>query len=474
MEYINHILDEISSLLWDYPMIILLVGTHLYLTIRLRFPQRKILTAIKLSVAKDKDGDGDVSQFGALATALAATIGTGNIIGVGTAIALGGPGAVFWCWITGVLGIATKYGEGLLAVKYRRVSEQGHMIGGPMYALEYGLKAKWAGILFAVFTALAAFGIGSTVQANAITTLAADVMGVNHWVSGAIITVLVGLVVVGGIKSIARVCTALVPVMAVLYVIGCFVILIMNAEYVWPAIRLIVISAFTPEAAGGGFVGSTVLMVARYGIARGLFSNESGLGSAPIVAAAAKTKNPVRQALVSSSGTFWDTVVICAITGIVIVSSVLSYIDVSTIDDRALGAMFGKLLEMQTASMDGGTLTRMAFTKIPVIGAPLLMFGLFTFAFSTILGWSLYSVRAVEYVFGYRGVKIWVWIFIVAVFAGSVISLNTVWTIADIFNALMAIPNLLALILLSNVLVKDTDKYLWGGRLDEEEKPTIN
>ena len=474
MDAINHILDEISSGLWGYPMIILLVGTHLYLTIRLKFPQRKILTAIKLSVAKDKDGDGDVSQFGALATALAATIGTGNIIGVGTAIALGGPGAVFWCWITGVLGIATKYGEGLLAVKYRRVSEQGHMLGGPMYALEYGLKAKWAGVLFAIFTALAAFGIGSTVQANAITTLATDVMGVSPWASGVVITLLVALVVIGGIKSIAKVCTALVPVMAVLYVIGCIVILCVNSEYVWPAVRLICTAAFTPEAAGGGFVGSTILIAARFGIARGLFSNESGLGSAPIVAAAAKTKNPVRQALVSSSGTFWDTVIICAITGIVIVSSVLSYVDPKVADDGVLGTMFGELLETQAANIDGGMLTRMAFNKIPVIGAPLLMFGLFTFAFSTILGWSLYSARAVEYVFGYKGVKVWMWLFIVAVFAGSVISLNTVWTFADIFNALMAIPNLLALLLLSNVLVKDTNKYLWGGRLDEEEKPTMN
>lgn len=474
MDAINHILDEISSVLWGYPMIILLVGTHLYLTVRLKFPQRKILTAIKLSVAKDKDGDGDVSQFGALATALAATIGTGNIIGVGTAIALGGPGAVFWCWITGVLGVATKYGEGLLAVKYRRVSEQGHMLGGPMYALEYGLKAKWAGVLFAIFTALAAFGIGSTVQANAITTLATDVMGVSPWASGVVITLLVALVVIGGIKSIARVCTALVPVMAVFYVIGCIVILCINSEYVWPAVRLICTAAFTPEAAGGGFVGSTILIAARFGIARGLFSNESGLGSAPIVAAAAKTKNPVRQALVSSSGTFWDTVIICAITGIVIVSSVLSYVDPKVADDGVLGTMFGELLETQAANIDGGMLTRMAFNKIPVIGAPLLMFGLFTFAFSTILGWSLYSARAVEYVFGYKGVKVWMWLFIVAVFAGSVISLNTVWTFADIFNALMAIPNLLALLLLSNVLVKDTNKYLWGGRLDEEEKPTMN
>lgn len=474
MENISAILDEISSVLWGYPLIILLVGTHLFLTIRLKFPQRKIFTAIKLSVTRDKDGDGDVTQFGALATALAGTIGTGNIIGVGTAIALGGPGAVFWCWITGVLGIATKYGEGLLAVKYRRVSEQGHMLGGPMYALEYGLKAKWAAILFCIFTCFATFGIGSTVQANAITTLATDMLGVSPWMSGAVITLLVGLVVVGGIKSIAKVCTALVPVMAVFYVLGCFVLLALNYEYVWPALKLICTAAFTPEAAGGGFVGSTVIVAARFGIARGLFSNESGMGSAPIVAASAKTKNPVRQALVSSSGTFWDTVIICAITGIVIVSSVLSYVDASTMDDGSLGRMFGVMLEQQAQNMDGGTLTKMAFSKIPFIGGPVLMFGLFTFAITTILGWSIYSARAVEYMFGYKGVKVWVWIHLAAVFAGSVISLNTVWTIADISNGLMAIPNLIALLLLSKVLVDDTNKYLWGGRLDEEEKPTMN
>lgn len=474
MEIISQILDEVSSLLWGYPMIILLIGTHLFLTIRLKFPQRKIFTAIRLSVTKDKDSNGDVSQFGALATALAATIGTGNIIGVGTAIALGGPGAVFWCWIAGMLGIATKYGEGLLAVKYRRVSDRGHMVGGPMYALEYGLKARWAGVLFALFTALASLGIGCTVQANAISTLANDVMGVSPYVSGLVVTLLAALVVVGGIKSIAKVCTMFVPVMAVLYVIGCLVVLCINSDFVWPAIRLICVSAFTPEAAGGGFVGCTFMMAARYGIARGLFSNESGLGSAPIVAAAAKTKNPVRQALVSSSGTFWDTLVICALTGMVIVSSVLSYVDTSGLDSAAVGALFSKMLMMKTSVMDGGSLTKMAFSQIPVIGVPVLMFGLFTFAFSTIIGWVLYAVRSVEYVFGYKGVKFFVWIYLVSVFVGSVVSLHMVWTCADIFNALMAVPNLLSLLLLSNVLVKDTDKYLWGGCLDEEEKSIVN
>ena len=466
----NDILNYLSDLLWGYPMIILLIGTHIYLTIRLKFPQRKIFTAIKLSVTKDKDGDGDVSQFGALATALAATIGTGNIIGVGTAIALGGPGAVMWCWLTGVFGIATKYSEGLLAVKYRQKSEQGHMVGGPMYVLQEGLHSRWAGMLFAIFTAIAAFGIGSTVQANAISTLARDVIGINPWVTGSIVTILVGLVLVGGIKSIARVCSALVPFMAIVYVIGCIIILCMQSAYVWPAIKLIVTSAFTDHAVGGGVLGSSIMIAARYGIARGLFSNESGLGSAPIVAASAQTKNPVRQALVSASGTFWDTVVICAVTGIVIVSCILSYADVSMIDNAFLRDIFDMTLKEKLQELDGGALTRLAFGQIPYVGAPLLLFGLFTFAFSTILGWSLYAQRAVEYIGGYKLSKVYVWLFLVAVFLGSAISLNTVWTMADIFNALMAIPNLFALILLSKVLVKDTNYYLWSNRLHETEK----
>ena len=464
------ILNYLSDLLWGVPMIILLFGTHIYLTIRLKFPQRKIFTAIKLSFTKDKKVDGDVSQFAALATALAATIGTGNIIGVGTAIALGGPGAVMWCWLTGVFGIATKYSEGLLAVKYRQKSEKGYMVGGPMYVLQYGLNSKWAGMLFAIFTAIAAFGIGSTVQANAISTLASDVMGVNPWITGAIVTFLAGLVLVGGIKSIARVCSALVPLMALVYVIGCIVIMCINHAYIWPALQLIVTSAFSVDAVGGGLLGSSVMIAARYGIARGLFSNESGLGSAPIVAASAQTKNPVRQALVSASGTFWDTVVLCAITGIVIVSFVLSYTDVSTVDSGVLRKVFQMQLESKLQVMDGGALTKFAFDHIPYVGAPLLMFGLFTFAFSTILGWSLYAQRAVEYIGGYKWAKVYVWMFLVAVFLGSAINLNTVWTMADIFNALMAIPNLCALILLSDVLVKDTNYYLWDKHLHEEER----
>ena len=448
MENLNEFFTELSGLLWGWPMIILLLGTHIFLTIRLRFPQRHLWTAIKLSVSRDKDAAGNVSQFGALATALAATIGTGNIVGVATAVALGGPGAVLWCWLTGLFGISTKYAEGLLAVKYRVKTKDGRLLGGPMYALERGLGWKWMAVLFAVFTAIASFGIGNTVQANAIATLTFETYQIDPIITGLVIAVLIGLVVLGGIKSIARVCTALVPFMAFFYVIGCIVILFMNGQFVWPALKLICVSAFTPEAAGGGFVGSTVMLAARYGIARGLFSNESGMGSAPIVASAAQTRNPVRQALVSSSGTFWDTVVICALTGLVIVSSVLAYPDITY--------------------ENGATLTKMAFSKIPYIGAPLLTFGLLTFAFSTILGWELYGERAVEYLKGRRWTVYFRVLYIVAVFVGSIMNLSIVWNLADCMNALMAIPNLLSLLFLSGIIVHETRKYLWRDRLDRD------
>ena len=453
MEQVNEILTELSSLLWGWPMIILLLGTHLYLTVILRFPQRHIFTAIKLSVRRDPGATGDVSQFGSLATALAATIGTGNIIGVATAISLGGPGAVMWCWLTGVFGISTKYAEGLLAIKYRVKTDSGRMLGGPMYALERGLGWRWLAILFAAFTALASFGIGNTVQANAIATVANETYNISPYLTGAVVCLLTAAVVLGGVKSIARVCGLLVPFMALFYVIGCLYILIINAHYLWPAVELIVRSAFNPSAAGGGFVGATVMMAARYGIARGLFSNESGMGSAPIVAAAAQTRNPVRQALVSASGTFWDTVVICALTGLVIVSSIIAYPDI----DFANGA----------------TLTKAAFSKIPVVGTPLLTFGLLTFAFSTILGWCYYGERAVEYLRGQRWVIAYRSLYIVALFIGSIMNLTVVWNLADCMNALMAIPNLLSLLFLSGIIVHETRKYLWRGRLDREMERTV-
>lgn len=448
METLNTFFASLSGMLWGWPMIILLLGTHIFLTVRLHFPQLKILTAIRLSVKRDKDASGDVSQFGALATALAATIGTGNIVGVATAVAMGGPGAVFWCWLTGVFGIATKYAEGLLAIKYREVTSDGRMLGGPMYALEKGLGWKWLAVLFSLFTACASFGIGNTVQANAIATIAQSTYGVSPTIVGLVVCSLVGAVILGGVKSIAKVCGMLVPFMALFYVVGCVYILFVNGHFLWPAIKLIVTSAFTPQAAGGGFVSSSVMLAARYGIARGLFSNESGLGSAPIVAAAARTRNPVRQALVSSTGTFWDTVVICALTGLVVVSSVLAYPDISY--------------------SDGAVLTKLAFGKIPYVGTPLLSFGLLTFAFSTILGWSYYGERAVEYLKGQRWMKIYRVLYIVAVFVGSVVSLDIVWNVSDCMNALMAIPNLISLLLLNGILVHETRKYLWRNRLDRE------
>jgi AGCS family alanine or glycine:cation symporter len=353
---------------------------------------------------------------------------------------------VLWCWLSGVFGMATKYGEGLLAIKYRIKTEDGRMLGGPMYALERGLGWKWLAVLFALFTALASFGIGNTVQANAISTIAYESYSIPTWLTGGAVCLLTALVLLGGIKSIARVCSALVPFMAFFYVLGCIYILIVNGQYVWPAIKLICESAFTPQAAGGGFVGTTVIVAARMGIARGLFSNESGLGSAPIVAAAAQTRNPVRQALVSSTGTFWDTVVICAFTGLVIVSSILAHPDISV--------------------TDGAALTKAAFSKIPYVGTPLLSFGLLTFAFTTILGWCYYGERAVEYLKGKRWMLAYRVLFVAMVFVGSIISLDIVWNAADCMNALMAIPNLIALLLLSNVIARETKHYLYGNRLD--------
>lgn len=446
MDAFNSFFKELSSILWGWPMVILLLGTHLFLTFRLRVPQRKLFTAIRLSVKRDKGANGDVSQFGALATALAATIGTGNIIGVATAVALGGPGAVLWCWLTGVFGMATKYAEGLLAIKYRVKTPDGKMLGGPMYALERGLGLKWLAVLFAIFTAIAAFGIGSSVQANAIATIGYETYGISPYIVGGVVCALVAAVVLGGVKSIARVCGILVPFMALFYVLGCVYILYLNSEHLWPALKLIGESAFTPQAAGGGFVGTTVIIAARYGISRGLFSNESGLGSAPIVAAAAQTRNPVRQALVSATGTFWDTVVICALTGLVVVSSIIAYPDIS--------------------STDGAALTKMAFSKIPHVGSHLLAFGLLTFAFTTILGWCYYGERAIEYLRGKRWTYPYRVVYIGAAFAGSVAHIDIVWNISDCTNALMALPNIVALLLLSGVVARETKKYLWSNQLD--------
>lgn len=470
---ISAVMNSFNDFLWGWFMIILLLGTHIFLTIRTKFVQRKTFKAIKLSVTKDPDSDGDISPFQALATALASTIGTGNIIGVGTAIALGGPGAVLWCWLTGVFGIATKYSESLIGVKYRVKTSDGRMLGGAMYALERGFKFKTLGkilaVLFALFALLASFGIGSGVQVNAISNImnnTFDLGTVNLFgqdasvisiIVGVLVAAITAVVIFGGIKSISRVCELLVPFMAVFYVLGCLIILGMNFDVLGKTFEMIFQDAFSLKSVVGGFLGSSLMLAARYGIARGLFSNESGMGSAPIVASAAQTRNPVRQAMISSTGTFWDTVVVCLMTGLVLVSSIIKNpaIDVS----------------------DGGDLTYKAFQQIPVIGTPILVIGIAAFAYSTILGWSYYGERCVEYLFGRGGMIPYKLIFVFILLIGPVIKLDLVWTMADIFNALMSIPNLIAVVVLSPVVVKETNYYLYGNRLDEYDKtklPVVN
>ncbi len=436
MENIENILNSISSYMWGWPLIILLFGTHLFLTIKTRFIQRYILYAIKLSFVKEGTDQGDISHFGALVTALAATIGTGNIVGVSTAISLGGPGAVLWMWLTGVFGIATKYSEALLSVKYRVRAEDGSFAGGPMYVLEKGLNLKWLGVLFAVFTAIAAFGIGNMVQANSIAEMTVKNFGVSKLVTGAVLSVLTFVVIIGGVKGIARVCEGLVPFMAIFYVAGCLIILLVNYEKLPDTFAVILKGAFSPLAATGGFAGSVIKDTIRFGIARGLFSNESGLGSAPIVAAAAKTEEPVKQALVSSTGTFWDTVVVCLVTGFTLVSS----------GDWMSG-------------LGGAELTNSAFSHINHIGPLVLNLGLLTFVFSTIIGWSYYGEKAAEYLFGSKIKFFYRMVWVIFVFIGSYLSLPIVWTFSDIANGLMAIPNLVSLILLANVISNETKRY---------------
>lgn len=456
MEALNSFFTWINGYLWGPPLLILLFGTHIFMTIRTGFIQKKIGLGIRLSVTKDMDGKGDVSQFGALTTALAATIGTGNIVGVGTAIALGGPGAVLWIWLTGVFGIATKYAESLVAVKYRVQTSDGTMLGGAMYALERGLKMKWLGVVFAFFAALTAFGIGATVQANAVSKVVLQNFDIPLWISGVAMAAIVAIVILGGVKSITKTCEKLVPFMAIFYVIGCMVILVMNRDFLVDSLILICKAAFTPQAAGGGFVGATVLAAARYGVARGLFSNESGMGSAPIVAAAAQTRNPVRQALVSATGTFWDTVVVCAMTGLVLVSTIIS--------NPAVGL---------SGADDGAILTSLAFEQIPVIGPIVLTFGLITFAFSTILGWSYYGERGAEYLLGKKVIVPYKVFYIAATLIGAIIGLDTVWNIADAFNMLMAIPNLICILLLSGVIARETKFYLTDDNIDRIDNTPI-
>ncbi|EAT59395.1 alanine/glycine:cation symporter family protein [Chlorobium ferrooxidans] len=436
MASLEKILDQLSGYVWGIPLLVLLFGTHIFLTFRLGVIQKYTFSAIRMSFSRKKEGEGEISQFGALVTALAATIGTGNIVGVATAVAAGGPGAVLWMWLTGVFGIATKYAEAVLSVKYRTVAEDGTVSGGPMYVLEKALKMKWLAVLFALFTSVAAFGIGNMVQANSIAVMVEHNFNISPWITGSVITVITAIVIIGGISSIAKVCEYLVPFMAIFYVLGCVVLLFIRHETIMDTIQLIISSAFSGQAAIGGFAGAGVREAMRFGIARGLFSNESGLGSAPIVAAAAQTKHPVKQALISSTGTFWDTVVVCLATGIVVVNS-----------------------GMWQSGLKGAELTSAAFTEVPYIGNAVLTFGLLTFVFSTILGWSYYGEKAIEYLFGKKLIMPYRWVWVAAVMVGSVASLQAVWTFADIANGLMALPNLVSLIVLSPVVAAETKDY---------------
>ena len=456
MDAIVTFINWLDDFIWGIPMIVLLLGTHLFMTVRTGFIQRKLFTGIRLSVTKDPDSPGDVSQFQALTTALASTIGTGNIIGVGTAIFLGGPGAVFWCWIAGVFGIATKYAESLIAVKYRVRTRDGKMQGGAMYALERGLNLKWLGVAFALLATIASFGIGCGTQINAIAEVIENNVPfhIPPIAIGIVGGVLTAIVIIGGIQSIASVCEKLVPFMAIFYVLGCIIILGINSDTLLPAVGAILRLAFTPGAVAGGLVGQGLLIALRFGVARGLFSNESGMGSAPLVASAAQTRNPVRQALVSSTGTFWDTVVVCLMTGLVLVTTIMK----------------NPSINMDSVT-DGGQLTTLAFSQIPVLGPIILVVGIITFAWSTILGWSYYGERCAQYLWGKKSLLPYKLIFVAVVVVGPVLALDLVWTIADILNALMAIPNLIAVLLLSGVIAKETRHYL--NNLDEVDKTEI-
>lgn len=458
------ILTSIDSFVWGPAMIALLLGTHIFLTFKTGFIQRKLPQAIRMSLAKDPEGRGDISNFGALATALAATIGTGSIVGVATAILAGGPGAVFWMWLTGVFGIATKYAEVFASVKYRVRDHEGNMLGGAMYVWERAFTKKdgrvpwWAklgAIAFASFAAIATIGTGSAVQASAMTGIIAANVPVPTWAIGLAIVVLVSVVIFGGVKSISKVCEKLVPVMAIAYALGCLVILALNSSALVDAVVLIFECAFTPKAAFGGAVGSGLMMALQFGCARGLFSNESGLGSAPIVAAAAKTRNPAEQALIAMTGTFWSTVVICALTGIVLVSTMIANPDIQE-----------SILANPTL-FSGAELASAAFAKIPFIGTPILVFGMVAFSYSTILGWSYYGNRCVTYLFGKRAIMPYQILYVAVAFLGAVGIGDVMWTVSDIGNALMAIPNIVAILLLSGLVARETRHYVYNNHLSE-------
>ena len=442
MENLHKIMETLSGWVWGPYMLVLIVGTGVFLTFRLLFWQFRMLPlAFKQVFCKHDKAQkepGDISHFASLMTALSATIGTGNIAGVATACVLGGPGAVFWMWMTALFGMATKYGEGVLAVKYRIKNEKGQMSGGPMYYIERGLKWKWLAIIFAFFGTVASFGIGSSVQSNTVALAVENSLGIETWITGVVITVFSALVILGGISSISKASSVIVPIMAILYVTGGLIIILNNLHLVVPAFELIFRDAFTGEAVAGGAIGAVI----RYGVARGVFSNEAGMGSAPIAAAAAKTDHPARQGLVSMTGTFIDTIIVCSITGIVLVMGFIM-----------AGNSFG--------GGTGAVLTTQVFDQLlPGFGGWVVTFGIIFFAYSTILGWSYYGEKCCTYLFGEKYVLIYRLIYIASVFIGTIATLDLVWLFADTFNGLMAVPNLIALLLLSGVIAKESKDFI--------------
>jgi alanine or glycine:cation symporter, AGCS family len=439
-------LGAVSDVVWGIPTLVLIVGTGLFLTVRLGFLQfRTLFYGLKLAFTpskQDKKSAGDISHFEALTTALAATIGTGNIAGVATAVVLGGPGAVFWMWISALFGMATKYAEAILAVKYRGTDHKGRMSGGPMYYIEKGLGLKWLAVLFAVFGAVAAFGIGNMVQSNSVSGALNETFNVDPFITGIILTILAGLVILGGIRAIGRVTAFVVPFMALFYVTAGLIIMILNWELVPGAVAFIFTDAFTGQAVAGGAVGAVI----RWGVARGVFSNEAGLGSAPIAAAAARTDYPGRQALVSMTQVFIDTIVVCSITGIVIVMGDM-YID----------------------GPDGAALTSATFESfLGGTGSIIVAIGLVFFAFSTILGWSYYGEKCFGYLFSDKAALYYRAAFVIAIFFGAVAELDLVWAMADVMNGLMAIPNLIGLLGLSGIVVMETNKFLKVAREEKQ------
>lgn len=431
------LMATLSGWIWGPPMLILLVGTGLYLTILLRGLQFHALPmALGHIFHRDHGHEGDISHFAALMTALAATVGIGNIVGVATAITLGGPGAVFWMWMTGLVGMVTKYSEAVLAVKYREEGEHG-MRGGPMYYLAKGAGLPWLGALFAFFTVCATFGIGNMTQANASASILDSTFGIPAWVTGVVLMVLTALVILGGIRSIGRFASLLVPFMILFYVVTCLAVLAFRLEEIPEAFGLIFYHAFNPASATGGFAGATVAAAMRFGIARGVFSNESGLGSAPIAAAAARTSDPVKQALVSMTQTFIDTLIVCTMTALVIL----------TADGWTQGVSAGALTSTSVAETLGAP------------GAMLVALATVLFAYSTLIGWNYYGEKAVEYLMGSAAILPYRIIFVAAVSVGSMMTLNFVWNFSDLMNGMMAIPNLIGLLLLSKVVKTETDRY---------------